>query len=299
MAPFGKAWRFVCLGVVCCMIFYLWVRANVFPVMDSQPVGIRLKIMRGGAYISRLAMWTLLAQAVFLWIVYANWGGVFIPLWLCIGNGIYSLCALLFLFFNGGLRIFCTSRRLSLFPRLLILATVWIPLVNLVVLGYSCRLVQEEYQIACEREALHSTRVESQLCRTRYPLVLVHGVLFRDLKYFNYWGRIPRELIRNGATVYYGGQEAVGTVENNAQELRETIQQVIAQTWLRKGEHHSPFQGRAGCALYDIQTGHGGAGCLAHHHQHTASWLPVCGQGLPLAGRILPFCLAGGRLGVS
>ena len=234
MAPLNKVWRFCCLSVVCVIVFYLWIRANIFPIMDGQPVGVRLKIMRGGAYLCRLAMWTLLAQAIVLWVVYANWGGKVIPIWLCAANGIYSLCILLFLFLNGGLRIFFTSRRLSLFPRLLILVTMWIPIVNLAVLGYACRLIGEEYQIACERETLQQTRVESQLCCTRYPLVLVHGVLFRDLKYFNYWGRIPRELIRNGATIYYGGQEAVGTIESNAQQLREKILEIVSQTGCEK-----------------------------------------------------------------
>lgn len=234
LSPFAKPWRLACLIPICALIFYLWIRANVFPVMDSQPVGMRLKILRGGVYLGRLALWTLFAQAAALWIVYARWGGREIPISLCIVNGVYSLCTLLFLFANAGLRLFFTSRRLSLFPRLLMLLTLWIPLANLVVLGYVCRLAQEEYQMACEREALHRTRAESAVCQTRYPLILVHGVLFRDLKYFNYWGRIPRELIRNGATVFYGGQEAVGTIEDNAQQLRERILEVVAQTGCQK-----------------------------------------------------------------
>ncbi len=44
-------------------------------------------------------------------------------------------------------------------------------------------------------------------CRTRYPVVLVHGAGFRDLKWPVYWGRIPNALIRNGASVYYGLQD--------------------------------------------------------------------------------------------
>ena len=28
---------------------------------------------------------------------------------------------------------------------------------------------------------------------------MVHGVFFRDFRYFNYWGRIPKELKRHGA----------------------------------------------------------------------------------------------------
>jgi triacylglycerol lipase len=59
-------------------------------------------------------------------------------------------------------------------------------------------------------------------------------VLFRDLKYFNYWGRIPRELIRNGATIYYGNQEAVGTIASNAEDLRNNILAALEETGAEK-----------------------------------------------------------------
>ena len=95
LAPFAKPWRLACLIPICALIFYLWIRANVFPVMDSQPVGMRLKILRGGVYLGRLALWTLFAQAAALWIVYARWGGREIPISLCIVNGVYSLCTLI------------------------------------------------------------------------------------------------------------------------------------------------------------------------------------------------------------
>ena len=29
-------------------------------------------------------------------------------------------------------------------------------------------------------------------CKTRYPIVLIHGAGFRDLKWPVYWGRIPK-----------------------------------------------------------------------------------------------------------
>lgn len=67
------------------------------------------------------------------------------------------------------------------------------------------------------------------LCASRYPIVMLHGIGFRDLQYFNYWGRIPKELVRNGAIVYYGHQEAWGTIENNAQIIKETIHKVLEE----------------------------------------------------------------------
>ncbi len=91
---------------------------------------------------------------------------------------------------------------------------------GLVLLVGTCRLVRQEYEIETEKQKLNALRREEEACRTHYPLVLVHRVFFRDRKYFNYWGRIPGELIRNGATVYYGGQQSAASTENAAKELR-------------------------------------------------------------------------------
>ena len=157
-----------------------------------------------------------------------------------IGTGLrilYMLLAasgILLLLFSGTLRIFFTSRRLGVVRRIVMLLTWWIPVVNLVVLLYACRLVYEEYDFERERAALRALRVDSDLCATRYPLLLVHGIGFRDLRYFNYWGRIPRELKRNGAVIYYGNQEALGTIAYNAEDIRKRILQIREETGAEK-----------------------------------------------------------------
>ena len=92
------------------------------------------------------------------------------------------------------------------------------------------RLVHEEYDFECYKQSVRSVRAESDMCRTRYPLLLVHGVGFRDLRYFNYWGRIPRELARYGAAVYYGNQEAFATVAYNAGDIRKKIEGIVEET---------------------------------------------------------------------
>ncbi len=66
--------------------------------------------------------------------------------------------------------------------------------------------------------------------RIASPLLLVHGVFFRDFRYLNYWGRIPKELIRNGATVYYGQQQSAAAVEDSGKELAARIRQIVEET---------------------------------------------------------------------
>lgn len=63
---------------------------------------------------------------------------------------------------------------------------------------------------------------------TRYPIILVHGVGFRDWGSL-YWGRIADALRAQGARVYFGTQDAWGAVEDNAQVLLDRVREVVAQ----------------------------------------------------------------------
>ena len=66
--------------------------------------------------------------------------------------------------------------------------------------------------------------------KLKYPVLLVHGMGFRDGKYINYWGRIPAKLEENGCKVYYGNQDSNGTVESNGAFLAEKIREIIEET---------------------------------------------------------------------
>lgn len=63
-----------------------------------------------------------------------------------------------------------------------------------------------------------------------YPILLVHGMGFRDSKYLNYWGRIPAKLEEHGCRIYYGNQDSNGTVASNGAYLADKIREVTAQT---------------------------------------------------------------------
>jgi triacylglycerol lipase len=60
--------------------------------------------------------------------------------------------------------------------------------------------------------------------------LLVHGVFFRDFKHLNYWGRIPKELEKNGAEIYYGEHQSARQVSDSAQELAERIRKIVRET---------------------------------------------------------------------
>lgn len=64
-------------------------------------------------------------------------------------------------------------------------------------------------------------------CETKYPILLVHGAGFRDRKQLGYWGRIPRALEQNGATLFYGHQDSWGSIEHNAATLKVNLQKIL------------------------------------------------------------------------
>ena len=71
-------------------------------------------------------------------------------------------------------------------------------------------------------------------CRTKYPIVLIHGAGFRDLKWPVYWGRIPGALERRGARVFYGLQDCWASTETNAREIVHRIDAILRETGAEK-----------------------------------------------------------------
>ena len=68
----------------------------------------------------------------------------------------------------------------------------------------------------------------------RYPILMLHGVGFRDLKWPLYWGRIPRALTGMGAELHYGNQDCWARVEDNAKTVRARIRQILEETGAEK-----------------------------------------------------------------
>ena len=67
-------------------------------------------------------------------------------------------------------------------------------------------------------------------CCLKYPLLMVHGMGFRDRKHLCYWGRIPKALESRGANVFFGHQDAVGSVEGNADTIAKSLDKVLEIT---------------------------------------------------------------------
>ena len=62
---------------------------------------------------------------------------------------------------------------------------------------------------------------------TKYPIVLVHGIAAKQLPLFNAFGKIDRELKKEGYKVYVSNHDGFGSIENNAMQLKDFILSVM------------------------------------------------------------------------
>lgn len=70
--------------------------------------------------------------------------------------------------------------------------------------------------------------------KTRYPIVLVHGLGMKDTFFMKSWGWIDRILRVQGYTVYKSSVDGFGTVESNAKQLKEEIGKILEETGAEK-----------------------------------------------------------------
>ena len=71
-------------------------------------------------------------------------------------------------------------------------------------------------------------------CATRYPVLMIHGAGFRDLRWPVYWGRIPRVLEEHGSRLYYGQQDCWASTAVNAAALKKRAEEILRETGSRK-----------------------------------------------------------------
>ncbi len=138
------------------------------------------------------------------------------------------------LFWNGIISVYVTSVQLGISMRVVGALCGWIPIVNLIVLLKIIRICREEVAFETHCDIRNEDRHDAQICRTKYPILLVHGVFFRDSNLLNYWGRIPSALETNGATIYYGEHQSAASVADSAAELTAKIKYIVAQSGCEK-----------------------------------------------------------------
>lgn len=246
---------------------FLWI--NIHPLGKGAPTK-RLHQLECGSALLQLFLVTSTVNCVIFGILWfrsihflmaepARAEDIWLVVRVNLGYTLIAVLAEAILFWNGMIRVYMTSVQLGIKHRVLAALCGWIPLVNIWYLSKIIRITSEEVEFETEKWELDEIRAESEVCKTRYPLLLVHGVFFRDYRYINYWGRIPRELMRNGATVYYGQQQSAAAVEDSGKELAARIRQIVEETGCEKVNIIAHSKGgldsraaiaHAGCAPY-------------------------------------------------
>jgi triacylglycerol lipase len=149
-------------------------------------------------------------------------------------NAVVCVILMAILATSGVIRIFAASKQAGVLTKLLFALLWFVPILNIVLLKKLCDSAIKEYVFITKKTELNESRKNENICKTKYPLLMVHGIFFRDWKYANYWGRIPGELETNGATCFYGNQRSSASVAECGAELADRIQSIIAETGCEK-----------------------------------------------------------------
>lgn len=115
---------------------------------------------------------------------------------------------------------------------------------------------------------------------TRYPILLVHGLNWRDDWVLSYWGPVARTLEEAGYAVFLSGQDAWGSVAGNAEVLRRRGNEILAQTGAERLNLVAHSKGGIECRLLISALGFGSRTaslttiCTPHHGSRSAAfWL--------------------------
>lgn len=215
------------------VFFAALIASNFLPLYSKERLpNARTRICRHGTKCLILFNWTV-AISIVLHIIGAFY--LFPGQWLqwVLSAAVCTLVEAV-VFWNGIISVYCTSVQLGITHRVLGVALGWIPVANLVMLQKIVKVTGDEVSFETQKYHLNQARHDQEICKTRYPLLLVHGVFFRDTKYLDYWGRVPKELIGNGARIFYGEHQSAASVESSAAELSARIRKIVAETGCEK-----------------------------------------------------------------
>lgn len=69
---------------------------------------------------------------------------------------------------------------------------------------------------------------------TKYPIILVHGIMLKEWKKFKAFGKIEKTLVAAGYCVYTAKTDGVGIIQTNAEQLKEFVEEVLTREGVEK-----------------------------------------------------------------
>lgn len=209
----------------------IFIAVNTFPsVCNAKIKSFRNRVCAEGAdLLTSFLIATTLTVAFYVTELIVS--GISALLWISAGLAALELSIV---FWNGIIRVYCTSVQLGIKYRVIGIICGAVPIVNIWALHKIIKITSTEAWFEHDKYMLNKQREPYEICRTKYPLLMVHGIFFRDYKYINYWGRIPNELRKNGSTVYFGNHQSALPVSLSGAELAQRIKNICEQTGCEK-----------------------------------------------------------------
>lgn len=197
------------------------------------------KCRNGSIILIVFCVLTLIAVALTLpgyFGAYVSWGigGIKDNTWFWVILTLAEVGLLSILFWIGIITVYIYSSQLAIKTRVLGIVFGWVPIANVIMLTIIIRKSLSEAIVEKKKIKLNEARKKDKICATKYPILLVHGVFFRDFEHLNYWGRVPGQLEANGATIYYGNHNSASAVADSALELEKRIKEIIETTGCEK-----------------------------------------------------------------
>lgn len=203
---------------------------NVFPGI-YRTGSFKFTVLAGGSDLLAAFLFSLAIDiSAYLWVLlngYFNVGQL-------IAYAVLIIIPEAIVFWNGIIRVYMTSVQLGFKLRVLGAVFGMIPIAHIYFLVKIIVTTRREAVFETQHNKIEEARKDQNICKTKYPLLLVHGVFFRDSNAMNYWGRTPEALILNGADVYYGDQQSALSVQDSAVEIAKRIDEVCARTGAEK-----------------------------------------------------------------
>jgi len=218
-------------------LLFIYIILEIIPCYEKG-LKFRLQVLKGGYELVVTSFYSLMLElivyGIFLFLGSHPGSTLFEETGLAVTNALVAYLVLLLHYQNGFWQTAICSAQLGIKLRVLMLIFWWVPIANIILFYNWCATVRRELIYESNQYRLNQARIENEICRTRYPVVMVHGVFFRDWQYRNYWGRIPQALKKNGATVYYGKQQSALAIEDSGAELKTEILRVLEETGAEK-----------------------------------------------------------------
>lgn len=135
------------------------------------------------------------------------------------------------IFWNGILRVFIYSTEMD--SRWMVLCTICglVPLAHMIAVVNVTRLSKQEVKTEGSWLATDEKGKKVSNCATKYPVLLIHGVFWRDA---GYWRRIPSVLRNHGAWFYYGETQSALKMKDSGQEIADRVMEIVRETGCEK-----------------------------------------------------------------